>query len=66
MSSKNVVILDGANSGDAELSPILKVLTEVLQSSGAQVQIFTLREMKLAHCLGCFDCWMKTPGICVE
>ncbi len=22
--------------------------------------------MKVAHCLGCFDCWVKTPGMCVE
>jgi hypothetical protein len=22
--------------------------------------------MKLAHCLGCFGCWLKTPGMCVE
>lgn len=27
---------------------------------------FPLREMKLAHCLGCFNCWVKTPGMCVE
>jgi NAD(P)H-dependent FMN reductase len=22
--------------------------------------------MELAHCLGCFGCWVKTPGMCVE
>ena len=66
MSGKNVVILDGAGSRDADLRPILKVLSHVLQEDGAQVETFTLREMKVAHCLGCFNCWVKTPGMCVE
>ena len=26
---------------------------------------FTLREIKLAHCIGCFGCWVETPGLCV-
>ncbi len=66
MPEKKVVILDGAGSGDQDLSPILDVLSQVLQADGAQVETFPLREMKLAHCLGCFDCWIKTPGMCVE
>ena len=66
MPERKVVILDGAGSGDTDLSPILDVLSHVLQADGAQVETFPLRDMKLAHCLGCFDCWVKTPGMCVE
>ncbi len=66
MPGKNIVILDGAGSGDGDLSPILNALSHVLKADGAQLEIFPLREMKLAHCLGCFGCWIKTPGICVE
>jgi multimeric flavodoxin WrbA len=66
MAEKKIVILDGAGAGDRDLSPILDVLSQVLQADGAQVETFALREMKLAHCLGCFDCWIKTPGMCVE
>jgi multimeric flavodoxin WrbA len=66
MARRRVVILDGAGSGDQDLSPILNVLSHVLQAGGAQVETYPLREMKLAHCLGCFDCWLKTPGMCVE
>jgi multimeric flavodoxin WrbA len=66
MPGKNIVILDGTGSGDQDLSPILSVFSEVLQATGAQVETFPLRETKLAHCLGCFDCWVKTPGMCVE
>ena len=66
MPGKNIVILDGAGSGDKDLTPILDVLSHVLKADGAQVETFPLREMRLAHCLGCFDCWVKTPGLCVE
>jgi hypothetical protein len=66
MAGRNVVILDGTASGDEDLSPILSVLTDVLKRGGAQVETFPLREMKLAHCLGCFGCWVETPGMCVE
>jgi multimeric flavodoxin WrbA len=66
MSGRNVVIVDGAASCDKDLSPILSVLSEVLKGDGAQVETFPLRDMKLAHCLGCFGCWVETPGMCVE
>ena len=66
MPEKKVVILDGSGSGDKDLSPVVSVLSHALQADSAQVEAFPLREMKLAHCLGCFDCWVKTPGMCVE
>ncbi len=66
MPAEKVVILDGAASSDNDLSPILSVLSDVLKGNGSQVETFPLREMKLAHCLGCFKCWVETPGICVE
>lgn len=27
-------------------------------------QYFVLREMNINYCQGCWDCWLKTPGIC--
>ena len=66
MPGQNIVILDGAGSGDRDLWPVLNVLSQVLQADGAQVETFPLRDTKLAHCLGCFGCWIKTPGMCVE
>lgn len=66
MSQQKIVVLDGTGVKDKDLTPIVDVLRQVLGASGAEVQVFPLREMKLAHCLGCFTCWIKTPGICVE
>lgn len=66
MADKKVVILDGTQAGDENRPAILAVLTDVLQGTGAEVRTFTLREMKIAHCIGCFGCWIETPGICKE
>lgn len=66
MPSINVVILDGSGCDDRDLPPILHILSRVLHVEDAQIQTFPLRKMKLAHCVGCFGCWVKSPGICVE
>src|SRR5271157_3664941 len=66
MADKKVVILDGTQAGDENRPAILGVLSDVLKGSGAEIQTFTLRQMKIAHCLGCFGCWVETPGICKE
>ena len=63
MPANKIVVLDGSDDHDQDLAPILGVLLDLLERHGAQVQRFRLREMKLAHCLGCFGCWLKTPGI---
>ena len=28
--------------------------------------MITLREKKIKDCVGCFGCWVKTPGLCVH
>ena len=32
---------------------------------GHSVKSFTLRDMDIKYCTGCFGCWVKTPGQCV-
>ena len=66
MPTEKVTILDGTRPGDKNLEPLLSVLKDQLKRTGADVQTFTLREIKLAHCIGCFGCWVETPGLCVE
>ena len=66
MPGKKVVILDGSGARDQHSAVILEELSGVLKRDGSEIEVFRLREMKLAHCLGCFGCWVKTPGMCVE
>ena len=39
-------------------------LGEVLAAEQHQVTALTLREMDIRYCVGCFGCWVKTPGQC--
>lgn len=29
------------------------------------IQVITNEEGRIAHCIGCFGCWVKSPGVCV-
>jgi multimeric flavodoxin WrbA len=62
----NIVLLDANPDGqDAICQPYLDGFEQRLHAAGHQVQRFTLREMDIKYCTGCWTCWWKTPGRCV-
>lgn len=62
---KKILILDGTPEGNVSLAPVLAILRELVEESGAEVTTISLRGTAMAHCIGCFNCWIKTPGICI-
>jgi multimeric flavodoxin WrbA len=58
------IILDGALKNDSKTAAIAESVQQVLASTGWIAEVVALREQKAAYCLGCFDCWTKSPGIC--
>jgi len=42
-----------------------KVQAAVTQA-GCDVEIVDLNGDEIKPCLGCFDCWLKTPGLCTQ
>ena len=59
-----VLILNGGHAREP-LSEMERRLTEVSSSYGCATKALHLRELTIAPCLGCFGCWMRTPGVCV-
>jgi multimeric flavodoxin WrbA len=57
-------ILNGALAGDAFVDAVGSALQDSLQAHGWSVTPWTLRDERIAYCLGCFDCWTKSPGLC--
>jgi multimeric flavodoxin WrbA len=60
----NATILNGALPDDTFVDAVAAALQGDLQGVGWTVTPWTLRAEKLAYCLGCFECWTKTPGLC--
>ena len=58
-----ITIING-NPSPAEFDEYLVHLTACLESRGHKVIILHLRDMRLRHCVGCWGCWVKTPGAC--
>jgi len=62
-----VLALDGSPHAEKGCtSHILKNLLAGMQEAGAQTELLELARYKINHCLGCFICWIKTPGKCVH
>ncbi|MFP4016784.1 MAG: flavodoxin family protein [Halanaerobiales bacterium] len=60
----DVYVLNGLSDRDTEYNVILQKLIRAL-SNDANVEVANLKEKEIDPCLGCFGCWVKTPGICV-
>ena len=39
-------------------------LEKIIEESNHEIVYFKLRDMNINYCTGCWDCWVKTPGIC--
>lgn len=59
------VILNGARPDETHIDAAQAVIVEELSRTGWEVQTYTLRDQKIAYCMGCFGCWVKTPGECI-
>jgi len=60
-----ITILNGAQTA-GKLDGYIVELADALREKGHNTDILTLRDMDIAGCLGCFGCWVKTPGRCIN
>ena len=58
------VILNGARKNDKALASIHEIIVDELTGIGLEVTSYALHKHTIGHCVGCFGCWVKTPGIC--
>jgi len=63
--NKNALILDGRIGDDAMAQQSLELVEAAIAARDWNVSILRLSELEIAPCLGCFGCWVKTPGECV-
>jgi multimeric flavodoxin WrbA len=66
MSKKKIVVLNGAGNEDDYLANLFSLLKNILDHENDDVKYYHLKDIPLAHCDGCYGCWIETPGICVK
>lgn len=59
------LILDGTRAEENPFADVYQTLTRRLAAAGYEVESMRLREMEVHHCVGCFGCWVQTPGECM-
>jgi len=61
-----IIILNGNPDADnIKFDNYLRDLSDSLESDNHTTNILKLREMNIKYCIGCFGCWLKTPGQCI-
>lgn len=61
-----ITILNGnPNPDNVAFDNYLRELSHHLELRQHAVNVFNLREMEIKYCVGCFSCWVKTPGECI-
>jgi len=61
---RRILILDATPDDDGPDRRVADRLAALATDSGALISRFRLEEVRLAPCLGDFECWTKTPGLC--
>jgi len=59
------LVLDGRLDDRLIADRLDDSIREWLAKKGWQVTTRILRDVSIAPCIGCFGCWIKTPGVCV-
>jgi hypothetical protein len=58
------LVLNGGYHDGHPLDAIQETLLEELRLRGWRAEAVVLRDVPIAYCTGCFECWTKTPGVC--
>ncbi len=63
----NIFALNGSPNMKKGMTHILlENFLDGAREAGAEVETIFLHEKKIDYCISCFNCWIKTPGVCVH
>lgn len=58
------LILHGGDAANVVEAKLCQTLHQFLVTAQWEVETVLLREERVGYCLGCFECWTKSPGLC--
>ncbi|MHA1953539.1 MAG: flavodoxin family protein [Candidatus Heimdallarchaeaceae archaeon] len=59
------LVLNGMYKDDSLIPKIEKLIFEEFHKRESKGETIVLHEKDIKPCLGCFKCWIQTPGICI-
>jgi multimeric flavodoxin WrbA len=66
MPMKIAIANGNPDAGNTTFESYLDKLCDLLRSSAHEIQVLRLRDLDIRYCIGCFGCWLKSPGRCVQ
>lgn len=63
---KVVAINSSPNMGKGNTALVLSPFLEGMMETGAEVELFFTKKLKIKPCHGEFHCWFRTPGECFQ
>ncbi len=60
------LVLDGFQEAGPMQTRVMEAAVSELEARGWEWKALAPREMELAPCTGCFGCWTRRPGMCVQ
>ena len=62
-----ILAVNGSPRGAAGNTDVLtRAFLQGAAESGADAETVYLKDAKIEHCIGCYSCWTRTPGVCVH
>jgi len=62
-----VLALNGSpRMKDSSTYRIMKPFLEGMEAAGAETEVIHISKLRLEHCIGCYTCWVHTPGVCIH
>jgi len=64
--SRVLVLIGNPRKNNGLTMFYLQPFLDGLKGAAAAVEVIHLYDKTIKPCLGCFHCWIKTPGVCVQ
>ncbi len=59
------LVLNGARDADEPTNTATGAVLNFLSDGGWEIENISMKDTKVGFCVGCFGCWVKTPGVCI-